>query len=148
MTPRNYELSFWFSSNIQENEVELLFQDLLKTVESINAEIITSQLPQLKSLAYPIKKETNGYFGYIQFKGEDLNLNELKQKLLNNNTILRYLLVKFEGQERARKEKPLIHKEKTSSQELKSFKATSEKKNTKISLEELDKKLSELLKEE
>lgn len=149
MNPRNYELSFWFSSAILENEIEPLFQDLIKTIESINGQITASQLPQLKPLAYPIKKETNGYFGYIQFSGENLDLSELKKKLLNNAKILRYLLVKLEKTESTKKEKSPRLKAKTLKEETPvAKKITTEKKSTKISLEELDKKLSELLKED
>lgn len=148
MNTRNYELSFWFSSLMSEGEVEPSFQDLIKIIETNNGQILTSQLPQLKPLSYPIKKETNGYFGYIQFSGDNINLDNLKQTLSNNNKILRYLLVKLPDKQFVA-EKKSIKKERTIKQKTSApTKILSEEKRNKISLEELDKKLSELLKEE
>ena len=44
-------------------------------------------------LAYPIKKENFGYFGYLHFRGEKNKIADLKKSLSSCPEILRFLIV-------------------------------------------------------
>ena len=146
----NYELSFWFSSRLEEKTIEQKFDNLLKQLEKSGALIIFSQSPQLKQLAYPVKKERNAYFGYIQFELSKDSLTHLEEELRLNDDFIRFMVLNIKPKEeqkipRSTFGKPVFRKQK------KPFlaKATEGKEEEKvISLEELDKKLSEILKEE
>lgn len=144
----NYELSFWFSSRLDEKEIGQKFDNLLKQLKDFGALIIFSELPQLKQLAYPVKKENNAYFGYIQFKFPKESLSSLEEKLRLDNDILRSMIFRIKPKEKQQvssqfSKKPIFKKQK--SEEEKKEKKIEEKE---VSLEELDKKLNEILKEQ
>ncbi len=156
----NYELSFWFSSRLEEKAIEQKFDNLLKQLEKSGALIIFSQSPQLKQLAYPVKKERNAYFGYIQFKLSKDPLVRLEEGLRLNNDFIRFMVLSIKPEEkrkvpRSTFRKPIFRKQEKPSSVSTFAKASVDKKATEgkeeekvISLEELDKKLSEILKEE
>ena len=154
----NYELSFWFASQLSEKEVEQKFNDLIKQIESLEGKIFFSQLPQLLPMAYPIKGETNGYFGYFQFSFPKENYGQLREQLKFNSDILRYLAVKIEspGKSKLKKYHPEEgKKEKIYDVQYKGLEEikkqgeekTKEDRKEEINLEELDQKLNEILKE-
>jgi len=146
----NYELSFWFSSQLEEKAIEQRFDNLLKQLEKSGASVIFSQSPQLKQLAYPIKKERNAYFGYIQFEFSKDSLAHLEEELRLNNDVMRFMILNMKPKEKQKAPRPTFKKSAFKEEEKPSpTKATKVKKEEKvISLEELDKKLSEILKEE
>jgi ribosomal protein S6 len=146
----NYELSFWFSSRLEEKAIEQKFDNLLKQLEKSGALIIFSQSPQLKQLAYPIKKERNAYFGYIRFELSRGSLARLEEGLRLNHDFIRFMVLNIKPKQeekipRSTFSKPVFR-------EVRSKKEERMKEGLKegkvISLEELDKKLSEILKEE
>ena len=145
----NYELSFWFSSRLEEKAIEQKFDNLLKQLEKSGALIIFSQSPQLKQLAYPVKKERNAYFGYIQFESSKDSLARLEEGLRLNNDLIRFMVLNMKLKQEQKVphstfRKP-VFKEQKSKKEEKAKEGLKEEKI--ISLEELDKKLSEILKE-
>jgi len=146
----NYELSFWFSSRLGEEEIEKKFDNLLKQLEKFRALIIFSQSPQLKQLAYSIKKERNAYFGYIQFELSKDNLIHLEENLRLNDDIIRFIILNVKPKEKQKT--PSITFRKSTYKEQKSKiqeKSRKEPQKEKIiSLEELDKKLDEILEKE
>ncbi len=146
----NYELSFWFSSRLEEKAIEQKFDNLLKQLKKSGALIIFSQSPQLKQLAYPVKKEMNAYFGYIQFKLSKDSLTRLEEELRLNNDFIRFMVLNIKPKEEQKIPSSTFRKSVFRKKEKPSFaKATEDKGKEKvISLEELDKKLSEILKEE
>ena len=147
----NYELSFWFSSRLNEEEIEKKFNNLLKQLEKLGALIIFSQSPQLKQLAYPIKKERNAYFGYIQFELSKDLLVHLEEDLRLNDDLVRFMVLGVKPKEKQKApsitfRKP-IKKEEEKSKTQEATKKEPQKEKV-ISLEELDKKLNEILEEE
>jgi len=149
----NYELSFWLSSRLEEKAIEQKFNNLLKQLEKSGALIIFSQSPQLKQLAYPIKKERNAYFGYIQFGFSKDSLVSLEEELRIDNDLIRFMLLNIKPKEKQEDSRPAFRKpvfKKERKEEKPSFAKTIEDKKEEkvISLEELDKKLSEILKKE
>ena len=140
-----YELSLFLSSNLNEEEVENKFNSLIKEIENLNGQILETNLPRLELLAYPIKKETSGYFGVVKFKIEAENLNELKKKIGLIPEILRFSLFKHEEfSQKPQKER--ILKEKHYKTIPKKEKSALEEKAA-VSLDELEQKLNEILKE-
>ena len=146
----NYELSFWFSSRLEEKAIEQKFDNLSKQLEKSGALIIFSQSPQLKQLAYPVKKERNAYFGYIQFELSKDSLVRLEEGLRMNDDLIRFMVLNMKPKEKQKVPRSIFRK--PVFKEQKSKKEEKEKEGLKeeevISLEELDKKLSEILKEE
>jgi len=146
----NYELSFWLSPQLDEKAIEQKFDSLLKQIEKLGALIIFNQSPQLKQLAYPIKKERNAYFGYIQYMLSKDSSVRLKEEIMLDNDIIRFMILNKPKEEKRAPRRTLskhVFSEQKSKIEKKVEKG-SKKEEKVISLEELDKKLSEILKEE
>jgi len=142
MSTRKYELSFWLSSNLNESEAESLFNDITKQIDNFGGQILSTQIPQLKTLSYNIKKENNGYFSFVQFQGEEIKLDELKKKLNLNDKILRFTLVRISEQKQKAFVKQIRH---ISTRKI--TKTTPKEPEKEMSVEELDQKLNEILKE-
>ena len=146
----NYELSFWFSSRLNDEEIEKKFDNLLKQLEKLGALIIFSQSPQLKQLAYSVKKERNAYFGYIQFELSKDSLVHLEEDLKLNDDIIRFMILSVKPKEKQKApsitfRKPVFKEQKSKTEEETKKEPQKEKI---ISLEELDKKLNEILEKE
>jgi len=146
----NYELSFWFSSRLNDEEIEKKFDNLLKQLEKLGALIIFSQSPQLKQLAYSVKKERNAYFGYIQFEFSKDSLVHLEEDLKLNDDIIRFMILSVKPKEKQKApsitfRKPAFKEQKSKTEEETKKEPQKEKI---ISLEELDKKLNEILEKE
>jgi len=142
MTTRKYELSFWLSSNLTESEAESLFNDIIKKIEMEGGQVLSTQIPQLKTMSYPIKKETNGYFSFVQFSGDEIKLEELTKNIKLNKKILRFSLVRIPEF----KQKIIARKIKRVSTSNKSERPLKEP-SAEMTIEELDQKLNEILKE-
>lgn len=134
-----YELAFFLSSSISENEKEEKLNNILKLIEELKGTILETVPLELKALAYPIKKETSGYFGVVKFKLDGSLMEELNKQLKLLPEMLRFLIVK---KEEIKKPVPLkkMEKEKTKVE-------TKKEEEKEVSLEELEKKLEEILKE-
>lgn len=140
-----YELSAFFSSNLSDKEAEEKFNNLLKQIEDFNGTVLETSLPRLEMLAYPINKETSGYFCLVKFRTDGGLIEELQKKLKLMPEILRFIILKKEETSvKIDHQKKL----KTEAKRLKADKKREEfKEEREVSLEELDKKLNEILKE-
>jgi ribosomal protein S6 len=160
METRKYELSFWLTSNLNESEAEAVFNEITKKIESLGGQIINTQIPQLKPLSYKIKKETNGYFGFIHFSGGEDKLSDLRKETQLNDKILRFIIVRIRDSKKRPKSREVKHsfmfKSRQISHQEKAIISPSqggsvhpmdESTREEMSLEELDEKLNEILKE-
>jgi len=156
MDAKKYELSFWLTSDLNESEAEAVFNEITQKIESLGGQIINTQIPQLKPLSYKIKKETNGYFGFIQFSGGEDKLTDFQKEMQLNDKILRFIMIRIRDSKQRPKPReikhPFIFKARQISHQEK---ATSSPRRTgptsvsreEMTLEELDEKLNEILKE-
>lgn len=164
METRKYELSFWLTSNLNEPEAEAVFNEITKKVESLGGQIIDTQIPQLKPLSYKIKKETNGYFGFIHFSGSGNELNNLEKETQLNDKILRFIIIRIKDSKKRLKPRKIkypsfLKSPQTSHQgevtvspsqgrpDALSQSGPTSVSREEMSLEELDEKLNEILKE-
>ncbi len=137
-----YELSFWLKPQLEEEEVLQKISQIQRIIQEEGGYNVEASLPKLKLLAYPIKKETSGYFIYIQFEISPEKLLAVEKKLKQEQDILRYLIVKRE------KRKTSLFSPVRKKKERKTISTRTEpEKITAVDLQELDKKLDEILKE-
>lgn len=107
---------------------------------NLGGEIKKEYLGDKKKLSYPIKKQTVGTYAIVEFQVEPERMDELKKFLELDTEVLRHLILNVrEGAlvKRPARVKPTttaIPAEETST------------KTEKVGIEELDKKLEELLK--
>lgn len=91
-----YEMMFIVKSQGEEKDVKGVVTAVEKVLKDNNAKISESKDLGLKKLAYPIKKEINGYYELINFEVAKEAIAEIKRKVSINESVLRHLIIKKE----------------------------------------------------
>src|SRR5882724_12019583 len=68
-------------------------QDVMRLLKQHGAEIASEGALKTLTLAYPIKKTTSGFFGYIQFRLSPDNINALQHDMRMTPSVLRSIFV-------------------------------------------------------
>jgi len=133
----NYELAF-LTPDLEIKEKESLLKAIEEEIKKLNG-TVQNQLIKKRLFAYPVKKQKVGFLVVIQFTIENNKIKELNHFLKMNENILRTMIEKKQGSDEknefVRKRKKPVFEE-----------AKIKVKKDKVKIEELDKKLDELLK--
>lgn len=161
-----YELSFIISPAIPETDHLSVNQQVLDYLKGIEANVTREPyFMGRRKLAYPIAKQKHGFYVCLEFTTENTaSLKELDIKLKHNNSLLRHLIIKLEN----RSESAVLDFSKMEERDTdkakgrparkarvsapKSFSKKPEARHrpenkAKINLEDIDKKLDEILEE-
>jgi len=152
--PKHYELTFIVSGNLAETEQPDILTKIKTLLETPGAQIVKQEELGRRKLAYPIKHLKHGFYYCWCFNLLPQKLLALSHELKLETQLLRFLIVnkrqktaaEIAQQEKikARRVKDKIVEE-TKAKEVAKEAATEKSKKPKISLEDLDKKLDELL---
>ncbi|MEJ2689097.1 MAG: 30S ribosomal protein S6 [Deltaproteobacteria bacterium] len=93
---RRYETISIIRPNLSEEEVKAIIDRFNGNVEKDGGTIISLDQWGLKKLAYPIKKETQGYYVYTQYAGTPTSVAENERLYRIDDKILKYLTVKLD----------------------------------------------------
>lgn len=135
---KSYEIGF--VSNVEEGKAQIE-----KTIKDLQGEITREGENLRLRLMYPINKQTTGFFCYIQFMMESVNIDVLKKTLKLNAAVLRFLVIKptenkqretFQPEKEAKRERVVS----VAPVELPSRRPTDS-----LSNEELERKIEEIL---
>jgi small subunit ribosomal protein S6 len=74
---------------------KLEIDDVVKNIESKNGKILNTKNIGRKKFAYPIKKETAGFYSTLVFELEGSQVNQLDSELRINANVLRHLIVSY-----------------------------------------------------
>ena len=91
-----YEMMFIVKATIEEAKVSEVAENLKSVITSMKGEITDSKDLGQKKLAYPIKKELNGYYFVMQFEAAKEAEAELSRKAGLDENILRHLIVRLD----------------------------------------------------
>jgi ribosomal protein S6 len=127
MRVRYYQLAYLLSPELKKEEIESIQNDLTSFLEKEGV-LDKVETPLKRTLFYPIKKKTEAFLGAIYFYLESEKIKDLEKKLKGEEKILRYLIVTEKAPKKIKIEKKV-------------------KKPEKVELEEIEKKIEELLKE-
>jgi len=94
-----------------------------------------------RKLAYPIKKHVFGFYTVIQFELEKEKIEELQKQLRMNGNLLRFLIIDKTGV------KEDVHKPRMARPKAVVAPKPTDEKTERVKIEEIDKKLEEILKE-
>jgi len=152
-----YELAFIIPGNLPEDEHPKVLEKVTTLLKQAEAQIIATEDLGKKKLAYPIKHLRHGFYKTMTFYLDAGKLKEIENELKLESNILRFLIIR--SHEKTEAEIAAEEKAKTSRVKNKIAEKTKEavaeevKKEVKtekqkVSLEDLDKKLDELLDEE
>lgn len=141
-----YELAYLLNPLIAEEKIDEEVLALRKAIEDHKGLIMSESRPKIQKLAYEIKKPTKGnfdtaYFGLVKFLFAPELVLEIKKDIkkleIGGNKILRSSLVKVGAETIASKPvKRIIRKKKP---------VTEVKEKSGIKIEEIDKKIEELI---
>jgi small subunit ribosomal protein S6 len=141
--PKNYELAYLLYPSLPEGEILTYAGKLSMLIEESKGTIRKTGNPRRRRLAYPIRKCSEAYFGWITFAMLPENISALNKKLKSQSDLLRYMIVEEDIEKRpittlrAIPSRPVKQKPVALPQEI--------KPEEKLDLEALDKKLEEIL---
>ncbi len=139
-----YEVGYLLSPLIPEEGVMKVLEEVRVSIESKGALIENTQNPKYLRLAYPIKKQTHGYFGAIQFHVAPSLIHEVKEALDKNEQILRHLIIEWK-KEPPRQQPALKAFQPKEPAAPGTASEPAEPAEEKASEQEIDKKLDEIL---
>lgn len=153
----HYELMYIVPVSFTSEELKPITEKIKKLIEDHKGQITKQDDLGKQKFAYPIKHQSHGYYQLVEFDMPKDNLVGLNSALQLTTEILRFLVVKakIKTEEDLKKEKELQEKlAKKKEKEIEKIKADEKeakdkpkaaKEKKKVSLEDLDKKLDELL---
>ncbi len=130
---KEYELSFWLKEGAPLNKVESM-------LNTTGVKITYNSEAKRSRLSYPIKKETEGYFGFIHFNGDEQDTKLIAHELKVDPEVLRFLISKNP----IKKSEPRDIRRQIP--EAKFIQKIEEKPSDLVTNEELERKLEEILK--
>jgi len=157
-TQKEYEITLLLPPVLKDKEISEITQKTKEWIKELEGTPLSEEITK-RQLAYPINKYQQGFYLSLGFLLEPKNLPQLEEKLRLAENILRFLIV-----QRLTKKQPVSQTTKPStsskpketktapqkSEEIKEEKTQTPKKpiQEKAQIEELDKKLEEILGEE
>ena len=148
---KKYELTLIISPKTGEDNIAFIEKEIEDNIKKSEGEVKKMEKPKKQELSYPIKKFVSAYYLTIDFLLFPEKIKELLSSLKFKKEIIRYSVLAVPG-EKAHKAKKINKPKAISKKETKeikegaqNIKKTSEKKRKKIKLEEIDKKLDEIL---
>jgi ribosomal protein S6 len=152
-----YEVGYHILSSVAEENIPVEVDKIKASLDKEKAIIISEEAPKLRPLAYTIKKAFGGsyktfdkaYFGFIKFElGEDGDIRKIDLAMKNNESILRYLVIKTVRENTMYSPKITVFSDKEAKIKT-TFKEDKAVKNEKpASIEEIDKSIDALVSEE
>ena len=148
---KTYELTYIIPSGLNQIEIESTTKEIESFIQQKEGIILKSEKSLAKTLSYPIKKNSSGYFVTLILNILEDKVKELKEKLDKNNNILRHFILIHKPLKEISRRRMLI-RPKAESRVNKNFdiKNFSEQKKTdkvEVKSEDIDKKLDEILSE-
>ena len=90
-----YEMMFIVKATNEGTQITGVAEDVKKTLTANKAKVTEFKELGLKKLAYPIKKEINGYYYLANFTAEPSVIAEINRKTSINENVLRHLVIKL-----------------------------------------------------
>ena len=96
---RKYELMYIVKPSLDEEARSAVIEKLHTILSDNGATIDSVDELGLRELAYEIKDLTKGYYVVTNFTSDDQALNEFDRLTRINNDVLRFMIVRLDGQE-------------------------------------------------
>ena len=92
---RRYETIFIIRPTITEDDITGIIEKVNSIIEGDGGTFIRVDKWGLKKLAYLIKKESQGYYVYVDYAGMPASVKEMERIFRIDDRILKYLTVKL-----------------------------------------------------
>ena len=93
---RRYETIVILRPSLGEADNQAVIDRAIGTIEDFDGSVIKTDKWGLKKLAYLIKKETQGYYVYIQYAGLPAGVDEMERVFRIDDKVMKYMTVKLQ----------------------------------------------------
>ncbi len=90
---KEYEMSYILTPDIPEDKIDSETIELKNIITENGGDIVQTNPPEKKRLAYPVKKQNQAYFGIVYFNTDKDGLDKIKKALAFYKKILRFLIL-------------------------------------------------------
>lgn len=91
-----YEIMFIVKTTMDEAKVKDTVESAKKLVETLKAKLDSFKEMSERKLAYPIKKEINGYYYVMNIEASVEAIKEIDRRFSLDESILRHLIIKLD----------------------------------------------------
>ena len=91
-----YEMMFIVKATMESENVKATAESIKKLVADLKGNVVEYKELGEKKLAYPIKKELNGYYFLMQLEATKEAEAELNRKAGLDENVLRHLIIKLD----------------------------------------------------
>ena len=91
---RRYETIFILRPSLNENEINTIIDNTTSILTTDGGQIIEADRWGMKKLAYQIKKESQGFYVYLDYSGTPDAVAEMERKFRIDDAVLRYMSIK------------------------------------------------------
>ena len=91
-----YEIMFIVKATMERADVKKSAETYKNLIETLKGKVVEAKELGEKKLAYPIKKELNGYYYVMQVEADKEAIQEFDRKIRLDETILRHLIIRQE----------------------------------------------------
>lgn len=92
---RRYESIYILHPTMSEDEVTAAIDNTNAILATDGGQVISLDKWGLRTLAYEIKKEVQGYYVYCDYATDPTNVSELERKFRIDDSVLKYMTVKL-----------------------------------------------------
>ena len=124
MANRTYEVMYIVDPETPVDKIGKLNEAVGKLIEKQGGTVVRMDDIGQRTLAYPIKKKTEGHYVLFEVDGSGQEIMELERRMRVNDMIMRYITVRVD-EDRRKADKMRAKREKRAAQRAK-FRATEE----------------------
>jgi small subunit ribosomal protein S6 len=126
---RTYEVMYIVDPETPADKLEKLNEAVGKLIEKEGGTVVRMDDGGRRTLAYPIKKKTEGFYILFEIEGSGQEIAELERRMRVNDMIIRYVTVRVD-EDRKKAEKMRLKREKRTNQRSKFRQSAEEKAET------------------
>ncbi len=94
---KNYELMYILAPGLDEEAIKAAIESLNKIITDNGGSVAEVKEWGSRDLAYPIKKQTRGYYVVVNFSGDNHVLDEFDRIVKLDTRVLRFLITVAEN---------------------------------------------------
>ena len=90
-----YETLFVVKPTLTEEETTAQIEKIKAVLEKEGAELLATNDMGMRKLAYPVQKNSRGYYTVLFYKAEGTTTSELERNLKINEEVIKFLTIKY-----------------------------------------------------
>ena len=90
-----YENTIIARQDLAENDLENIKNKYTDLIDDTSGKVIKIEMWGLLNFAKKIKKHNRGFYIHYKFEGNNKTISEIRNKIKNDNSIIRSLIVKY-----------------------------------------------------